>query len=50
MYKTIAVLCLTGALAWAQDPVKVAGGQYRLIAENEDVGFWRWTWSRRQKR
>ena len=37
MYKTIAVVCLTGALAWAQDPVKVAGGQYRLIAENEDV-------------
>jgi quercetin dioxygenase-like cupin family protein len=30
-------MCLTGALAWAQDPVKVAGGQYRLIAENEDV-------------
>ena len=37
MYKTVAVLCLTGALAWAQDPLKVAGGQYRLIAENEDV-------------
>jgi len=37
MHKTIAVICLTGALAWAQDPVKVAGGQYRLIAENEDV-------------
>lgn len=37
MYRTIALLCLTGALAWAQDPVKVAGGQYRLIAENEDV-------------
>lgn len=37
MYKTIAIVCLTGALAWAQDPVKVAGGQYRLIAENEDV-------------
>jgi quercetin dioxygenase-like cupin family protein len=30
-------MCLTAALAWAQDPVKVAGGQYRLIAENEDV-------------
>jgi hypothetical protein len=37
MYRTIALMCLTGALAWAQDPVKVAGGQYRLIAENEDV-------------
>lgn len=37
MYKTITVVYLTGALAWAQDPVKVAGGQYRLIAENEDV-------------
>jgi hypothetical protein len=37
MYKTIGVLCLTGALAWAQDPVKVAGGQYRVIVENEDV-------------
>ena len=37
MYKAVALLCLTGALAWAQDPVKVAGGQYRLIAENEDV-------------
>lgn len=37
MCRMIAVLCLTGALALAQDPVKVAGGQYRLIAENEDV-------------
>ena len=37
MYRTIVLMCLTGALAWAQDPVKVAGGQYRLIAENEDV-------------
>jgi quercetin dioxygenase-like cupin family protein len=37
MYRTIALMCLTAALAWAQDPVKVAGGQYRLIAENEDV-------------
>lgn len=37
MRRTIALMCLTGALAWAQDPVKVAGAQYRLIAENEDV-------------
>ena len=37
MCRTMAVVCLTAALAWAQDPVKVAGGQYRLIAENEDV-------------
>jgi len=37
MRRAIVLMCLTGALAWAQDPVKVAGGQYRLIAENEDV-------------
>jgi len=37
MYKTIALMCLMAALAWTQDPVRVAGGQYRLIAENEDV-------------
>jgi quercetin dioxygenase-like cupin family protein len=37
MYRTMLFVCLTGAIAWAQDPVKVAGGQYRLIAENEDV-------------
>ncbi|MBI1787332.1 MAG: hypothetical protein HYR60_07255 [Acidobacteria bacterium] len=37
MRRTILWMCLTGALALAQDPVKVAGGQYRLIAENEDV-------------
>jgi quercetin dioxygenase-like cupin family protein len=37
MHKTIALMFLAGALAWAQDPVKVAGGQYKLIAENEEV-------------
>ena len=37
MRRTMAVAFLTAALALAQDPVKVAGGQYRLIAENEDV-------------
>jgi quercetin dioxygenase-like cupin family protein len=37
MRRTMAVVCLTASLAWAQDPVKVAGSQYRLIAENEDV-------------
>ena len=37
MYRTMLFVCLTAALAWAQDPVKVAGDQYRLIAENEDV-------------
>ena len=37
MRRAIVLMCLAGALAWAQDPVKVAGGQYRLIAENEDV-------------
>jgi hypothetical protein len=37
MRRTIVVMCLTGALAWSQDPVKVAGDNYRLIAENEDV-------------
>ena len=37
MYRAIALVCLTGAFAWAQDPVKVAAGQYQLIAENEDV-------------
>jgi hypothetical protein len=31
------LICLTGAFAWAQDPVKVASGQYKLIAENEEV-------------
>ena len=37
MRRTIGLVCLTGALAWSQDPAKVASGQYRLIAENEDV-------------
>ena len=37
MRKTMGLVCLTGALAWSQDPVKVAGSQYHLIAENEDV-------------
>ena len=37
MCRMIVLLCLTGALAWGQDPVKVAGGQYKVIAENEDV-------------
>ena len=37
MHRTMLLMCLTGALAWAQDPVKVAGGQYKLIAENDDV-------------
>ncbi|MBK5291039.1 MAG: hypothetical protein JJE04_04995 [Acidobacteriia bacterium] len=33
----MALMLFTGALTWAQDPVKVAAGQYKLIAENEDV-------------
>jgi len=37
MHRTMLLMCLTGALAWAQDPVKVAGGQYKVIAENDDV-------------
>jgi hypothetical protein len=37
MRRTIVFMWLTTTLAWAQDPLKVAGGQYRLIAENEDV-------------
>jgi quercetin dioxygenase-like cupin family protein len=37
MRKTMILICLTGSLALAQDPLKVAGGQYKLIAENDDV-------------
>jgi quercetin dioxygenase-like cupin family protein len=37
MLKTIMLMCLTGTLLLAQDPVKVAAGNYRLIAENDEV-------------
>ena len=38
MYRTMMMLvCLLGVSAWAQDPLKVAGGTYKLIAENDDV-------------
>jgi quercetin dioxygenase-like cupin family protein len=37
MRKTMMLLCLTGSLALAQDPLKVASGQYKLIAENDEV-------------
>ena len=38
MKATIVVtLILTGALCLAQDPIKVAPNQYKLIAENDDV-------------
>lgn len=37
MTRILVVLCLAGAVAVAQDAVKVAGGQYKLIAENDDV-------------
>ncbi len=35
--KTIAALALGSMIAAAQDPVKVAGNQYKLITENENV-------------
>jgi quercetin dioxygenase-like cupin family protein len=35
--KTMLLVCLTGSFALAQDPVKVAGANYKLVAENEDV-------------
>lgn len=37
MYRTMLLMCLLGTWAWAQDPLKVAGGNYKLIAENDDV-------------
>lgn len=37
MKKTLVTLILAGTICMAQDPIKVAGGQYKLIAENDNV-------------
>ncbi|MBI5281091.1 MAG: hypothetical protein HY858_05360 [Candidatus Solibacter usitatus] len=37
MRKVVVLLGLAGAMCWGQDPLKVAGGTYRLIAENDEV-------------
>jgi len=37
MYRIMMLICLLAASAWAQDPLKVAGGSYKLIAENDEV-------------
>jgi quercetin dioxygenase-like cupin family protein len=37
MRKTMLLMCLAAALGWSQDPLKVASGQYKLLAENDEV-------------